>query len=426
MTIWHLVTREIAHQKLTVALVVLSVVVAVGLLVAQLTLLEAHDEKTRRILAEKQAALAGEMAVMQDDYRKIMKKIGFNLLILPGDQSLDDYYATGYSAKYMPEEYVGRLAASGIMTIRHLLPSIEQKIQWPEHGGRTVILAGTRGEVPFTHRAPREPMLLAVAPGQMVIGHGLAISLALEAGDSVELMGKKFRVSKVHPERGNRDDITVWIDLAQAQELLGQADKINAILALKCHCAGNDLSNIRQQLGRILPGTRVIEVSSRVVTRVEARDRAKHTAQNALVAERENRARLRAERESLAAWLIPLVLIGCAVWIGLLALGNVRQRRGEIGILRAIGLRAGQIFLVFLTKAFMLGVAGAVLGYAAGFMVGLVSGELSPGLESAGRLFDPLLLTMVLVFAPLLTVMASYIPALLAARQDPAEVLREE
>ena len=97
-------------------------------------------------------------------------------------------------------------------------------------------------------------------------------------------------MSEIYEERGNKDDITVWIDLAQAQQMFALQGKINAILALKCHCLGNELSQIRQDVARVLPETQVIEVDSKVVTRAEARDRAKAASHRALAAERASRA----------------------------------------------------------------------------------------------------------------------------------------
>ena len=426
MTLWRLVTREILHQKLNFALGICSVIVAAGVLVAELTLLDAHDERTGQIMAEKEAGTAEEMARMEDDYRQIMKKLGFNLLVLPAGQSLESYYATGYVTEYMPEEYVHRLAGSGLMTIRHLLPSIERKIAWPEQKGRSIILVGTRGEVPVTHLAPKEPMLLAVNPGEMKLGYQLAASLELKLGDRTRLLGENFLVSEIYEERGTKDDITVWIDLAQAQQMFALQGKINAILALKCHCLGNELSQIRQDVARVLPETQVIEVDSKVVTRAEARDRAKAASQRALAAERANRVRMRGEVGKFASWLIPMVIIGSTVWIALLALGNVRSRRNEIGILRAVGFRSVQILNIFLAKAVLLGLIGAFLGYLAGFTIGAASGELSPNAQTIARLFNPGLLLLVLFSAPLLSALASWIPALIAAGQDPAEVLREE
>ena len=116
MTLLHLITREILHHKLSFSLGLVSVIVAVGVLVGELTLLDTHDLQTQQILAEKEKKTKEEMNRLEDDYRKIMKELGFNLLILPKGQRLDNFYAEGYAAQYMPEEYVHRLSNSGVIT----------------------------------------------------------------------------------------------------------------------------------------------------------------------------------------------------------------------------------------------------------------------------------------------------------------------
>ena len=70
MTLWRLVSREIFHYKISFLIGLFSVVVAVGILVAELTLLDAHDMETRTILAEKEKKTIEEMRRMEDDYRK--------------------------------------------------------------------------------------------------------------------------------------------------------------------------------------------------------------------------------------------------------------------------------------------------------------------------------------------------------------------
>jgi hypothetical protein len=426
MNLWRLVTREIRYQKLNFSLGLLSVAAAAGVLVAVLTLLESHDRRTQHVLADKQAQTKAEMASLEDDYRQIMKKLGFNLLVLPAGQSLEEYYATGYVKEYMPEEYARKLAAAKLLTIQHILPCLEREIAWPEQGGRQVILAGTRGEAVMTGQTIKEPMQLPVAPGEIVVGCELARSLSLKPGDRLRLMGRQFTVSEVHAERGTRDDITLWIDLATAQRMLDKPGRINAILALKCLCEGNQLSNIRRDVARILPGTQVIEVDSKVVTRAEARERAGLAAQKALAAELDNRAKMRAELENFASWLSPVVILGAILWIGLLAFGNVRQRRGEIAVLRAIGVGSRRIMAIFLAKSVLLGLIGATAGYFAGLLAGLVSGELEPTPATAAGLFSPTVFLLVIIASTILCILAAWIPALVAGYQDPAEVLREE
>jgi hypothetical protein len=422
MTVWRLVLREISHRKLNFGLGLLSVLVAVACLTGALTLLDLHDLGTERIIAAKEAETRKQMAKLEDDYRKIMKQMGFNVLIVPKDQNLTDLYAENFASKYMPEEYATRLAQSKIVTIQHLLPSLQQKTKWPEQGDRTIIVIGTRGEVPIVHADAKKPILDAVAPGTIVLGHELHRGAKLKPGDQTKLLGREFTVSKCYPERGTKDDVTAWVNLKEAQELFDKRGLINGILALECVCAADSLAKIRAEIGGILPDTHVIEFASQAVARAEARQRAATVARESIEAEKLQRGRLRRAREEFAAWLVPVVMIACGVWIGFLMFGNVRERRAEIGVLRAIGLRSRQILLVFLSRALWMGLLGGVAGYAAGFCVG--TGFCEPGV--AARLFRPDLLALVLVAAPALAVIASWIPSVLAAQQDPAVVLREE
>jgi len=425
MRVGRLILREIRHRQLSFALGVLSVLVAVGTLVAELTILRKHEKRTDQLVAAKEAEVREKMAKLEEDYRKITLGMGFNILILPKDQNLSDLYADDYASKYMPEEYATRLAKSRVATINHVLPSLQQKVKWTEHE-RTILLMGVRGEV-YLQSKQQKPLLEPVAAGTMILGHELSANLRLQPGDKTRLLGREFTVNKVNDARGNKDDITVWINLAEAQELLGRQGQINAILALDCTCDTVDrLGRIRAEIQRILPDTQIIEFQSQALARAEARQRAASEARESVERERLSRDRLRRERESFAAVLVPLVMIGAAVWIGFLALANVRERRPEIAILRALGLRSAQILFIFLGKAVLTGLTGALLGYAAGATVGTFWTEAAGAARVTVPWLDPVRLMIVLATAPVLAALASWLPALLAAQQDPAEILSKE
>ncbi|HOW65899.1 MAG TPA: FtsX-like permease family protein [Candidatus Paceibacterota bacterium] len=425
MNLIHLVLREICHRKLNFSLGAVSVSLAVACLVAELAILQKHDARTEQIVSAKEAATREQMAKLEDDYRKVMLKMGFNVLILPKDQNLGDLYADDFGSKFMPEEYAARLAKSRVATINHVLPSLQQKVKWPEFE-RTVLLMGVRGEV-YIQSAQQKPLLDAVTPGTMILGHELARTLNLKAGEKTKFMGREFAVAKVNSERGNKDDITVWISLSEAQELLGKPGLINGILALDCTCDTlNRLGRIRPEIASILPDTQVIEYASQALTRAEARQRAAIEAQASIRREKEGRDKLRAEREALAAVLVPVVILGSSVWIGLLALANVRERRGEIGILRAIGLRTPQLLFIVLAKAGIIGFCGAGAGYVAGRTIGALWHE-TPDSSPLGIPFmDLRLFALILAAASLVALLASWLPAVHAAQQDPAVALREE
>jgi ABC-type lipoprotein release transport system permease subunit len=406
MTIWNLLIREIMHRKINFALAVFSVMVASALFIGSGALLEIH-----------QRYLTQEMAQLKDDTRKAMLKLGFNIVILPKDQNLGDWYADDYASKYMPEDYVHKLADSGIVTVRHFLPSLQQKIEWPEYK-RKINLVGARGEVPNLHKNPVKPMVQPVPPGTISLGYELHRSLEMKVGDTVELMGRKFTVHACHEERGNKDDITAWIYLAEAQELLDKEGKINAILALECLCTTDALPKIRQEISGILADTQVIERGSRAIARAEARNKVEEQARITI-----------GNEERLTSILRPVVLMACAIWIAVLGFTNVRARRVEIGIFRAIGIGSRQILILFLSRHLLLGAMGGALGFGAGVLSAVYFVAVREGVRVHAIETDISWAGLLLVSvagAATLSLIAGWIPALLATRQDPADVLREE
>ena len=434
MTVWRLVRKEIGHRRLNFVLAVAAVAVAVGVLTGHMILLQVHDLRTEATLTARQEAADQRLAVMEDDYRKYMKELGFNLLILPAEQDLTEFWTKGYGTHTMPERHVKKLADSGTNSMRHLLPLVQQRVLWPEQK-RRVILIGTRGEVPLKHRRPKEPMLLAVPPGQAVVGYELAADLELKPGDTITLLGADFVIAECQPERGSAEDVTIWVDLAGAQKLLSMPGEINAIEALKCFCPGDGADVLRAEVAQILPQTKVVLRQNAVTVRAKARARARAEHEAALAGEQAQRGELRAGREALAAVVVPLVIVGAAVWVGLLALSNVRQRRGEIGIFCALGLGAGQIHAVFLVKAVLIGLVGALLGYVAAFTVSAIGAR--SGAEAGAQagaelviapseLFDPIPFVAMVLATPVLAALATWVPATIAARMDPATVLARE
>ncbi len=193
---------------------------------------------------------------------------------------------------------------------------------------------------------------------------------------------------------------------------------------------------IRSEIAGILPETQVIERGTKATVRAEGRQKAKKLAEETLaIAKRETsatlaaaeagRLELRRGRERAAATTIPTVIFGSALLVAVLAFLNVRERRSEIGILRALGLGGGSVLQVFLAKASVIGLIGAVVGYPLGHVLATAWGESSLARGEGGSLFDPTLFGITLVAAPIVAITASWIPALLASQQDPADVLRD-
>jgi putative ABC transport system permease protein len=424
MNLLLLVLREIRHRALSFLLSVLAAAAAVGCLAAALAILREHQITTDRLLADKEAAMRDQLARHEDEVRKLTKDMGFNILILPKDLDLGRLYVDDAGDRTMPEEYAERLAKAGVVTINHVLPSLQRRVKWAERD-RTVFVMGVRGEV-LIQAAGQKPILEPAPPGTVWLGHELHRALGVKRGDAVTFLGRAFTVQRCQPEKGSKDDVTIWMNLAEAQDLLGMKGRINAILALECNCATMDrVGEIRGEVSKILPDTQVIEYQTQALARAEMRNRTAALARETIVREKANRDRLAAAKEAAAAVVVPLVLVACAVWIGFLAFANVRERRTEIGILRAIGVGTFRILALFLARAKLAGLLGAGAGYAAGLAAAAAWVPGDAMAEAVRGLASPRWIAAVLIAAPALAGLAAWLPAYGASRQDPADVLRE-
>lgn len=406
-----LLLAEIGYRKLHFALSAGAVVAAVALVVAAPVLLDGYGRQTR-----------SELARLENETRKLMRDMGFNLMIVHKDVNMSDFWAEDFAAADMPLEYVHRLASDRRLTlVTHLVATLQKKIEFE---GRKVLLVGYLPEVPESHQAQtafaqrwqeqKKPMGYDIARGTVFLGHELARGRS--PGEMVKVLDREFAIARVLPEQGSKEDITIAMHLSDAQALMGldRPPRINQIMALGCNCAGSDLPNIRRQLETILPDTRVTEFRSIALARAEQRGQVARS-----------RAEVEETLQTLAGVVTPAVVLAAAVWVGLLALVNVRERRTEIGILRAVGKPTGAIAALFLGKAALVGLSGAVVGAALGVAVGRWVGAGVLGVPDEYFRVPLAVGLAALAGAPVVSILAAYLPTLVAVGQDPAVVLRD-
>jgi len=378
MKIILMLLREIRYRKLNFVLGLVSVVVAVGLFVAVLTMSDASQRETTRL----------------------MRDMGFNILVVPRNTDMADFWSEDFAKEEMPEEYVYRLARSRNIMVRHIVATLQKKITWRD---RKVLLTGVLPEAPMRDKEDKRPMGYSIPRGRVYVGFELARSPKVKDGDIVDILGKDFVVERCLQESGSKDDVRIYAHLHDVQELLGKPGKINAIEALGCRCEGSRLATIRKSVAEALPDTNVTEFRSIAVARAETRKMV----------------------EKYAAFLIPALFLVCAVWIGFLSLSNVRERTQEIGILRAIGFGSGRIAALFLGRAVLQGLIGAVAGFALGTTLALWFGPEIFRLTATKISPAFVLLWWSAICSPALCALASYLPTIVAVTQDPGVILRE-
>lgn len=383
MHIRTLIARELWHHRGNTFLALLGLAIASGMLVAVHMTSNAAERETRRV----------------------MRDLGFNLRILPGETDMEHFWATGYSDKTLPQESVDRLAKShGVfLTFNHLTPSLERHFSV---GGRDVLLTGL-GSAIVGPGEGKQPMGFKMTDGQLFIGFNVGQRLQVRRGDPLELGGKQFTVERVLAESGTEDDVRIFSSLSDAQTLLGLPGQINEIKAIDCLCLTGDddpLSQLREVVGKILPEAMVLQLR----TMADARARQRQMA------------------ERLAKFAVPVALVATAAWVGLLALLNVRERRPEIGLWRALGYSTPHIAGLFLGRHLLLGVIAGILGFGMGTALALQFGPRIFQVTAGSLAPNFSLLVWALVLTPLFALLASFLPAMRAVAQDPADTLRND
>jgi putative ABC transport system permease protein len=100
---------------------------------------------------------------------------------------------------------------------------------------------------------------------------------------------------------------------------------------------------------------------------------------------------------------------------------SVRERRREIGVLKALGATSAQVCLLFLLEA----VAYALLGGVLGILVGEIVVRLTGAWIGIWAVISPALLPLAVGFATLIGLFFGVAPAWRAARMAPVDALRQ-
>jgi len=346
---------------------------------------------------------------------RLMRNMGMNLRIVPRQTDMTAFWDKRFSDYTIPQEHVKVLAHHKKFTANHLLATLTRKVSVRRNGREfQVLLTGIAPEY-FPPGKEKPSMSFEIERGRVYVGYQLAQDMQLQRGETLEIGGKQLVVERCLAETGTPegDDIRIQCNILDAQEILDLPDQINEIKAIDCMClevvSGESreetVLRLRSELQKALPDIEVFQWQTLAQIRHDQR----------LMMQR-----------YFATLVLPSVAVVCVLWIGVLTMINVRERRQEIGILRALGYGGGKVASLFLGKALLIGLIGAGLGFLLGTELALTFGpqvfrETAKGIKP---LYD--LLIWSLLAAPMCASLASFVPTMIAVTQDPAQTLREE
>lgn len=376
------------------------------------------------------ATLIIVMAVMNGFRKELLDKIlGLNghLLVQPLESPLTDW-------KVVAERI------STVQGVRLAAPIVEgQALATSPFGATGVLVRGIRSEdltnITSIARNIKQGTLEGFDEGQgLAIGRRLADTLSLRAGDSVTIVAAKgavtpmgtmprtktYRVAAVFEiGMSEYDAAFVFMPITEAQAYFNRP---NDVTAIEVYTTDPDrIDEFRKS---------VTEAAGRPIFMVDWRQR-NATFFNALQVER-----------NVMFLILTLIVLVAALNIisGLIML--VKDKGGDIAILRTMGVSQGSIMRVFLITGASIGVVGTVIGFLVGtvicmnieairrFISWLTNTELfSPELYFLSKLpaeMDAGETFAVVLMALTLSLLATLYPSWRAARLDPVEALRYE
>lgn len=246
-----------------------------------------------------------------------------------------------------------------------------------------------------------------------VITAGLADTLGLKLGDEIPLPTAqglvRFKIVGIRPAQTLPGNEPVYINLAQAQKVLGLPNRINTVEANYNTTDTTRRAQIEQTLHNLLGADYQfggLGTSSELFASIQT----SQTIFNVL-------------------GLLALFMGGFIIFNTFRTI--VAERRRDIGMLRAVGASRRTIISLFLTEGLAQGIIGVTLGIVVGYFVGAGITELmGSALEQflhvkiGAPVVEPSLFIITIVLGLGVTLASGLIPAWNASRVSPLEALR--
>lgn len=299
------------------------------------------------------------------------------------------------------------LSESQVRDVRSLVATAEVV---PQKSGQTVLTANGEEQRVGVTGVTQASALYTASEGEIpdqlrsgaLVSSSIADELGLEIGDPVKYDGELYRVRAI---------------LEPQQGLGGGSSLVLPISAISDQDYYSSVTIVAED------GEEAQEIADTIEGQLNHREEVVSATTMASIQESVNSLMGTLNLALLGIGSISLVV--AAVSILNVMLMSTIERRGEIGVLRAVGIRRSEVLRMILAEAAFLGVIGGAIGALVSLVVGLVLNEVlfgDPSLVFQWGSAQYLLYGF--TFAVVASVLSGLYPAWKAANERPVETLR--
>jgi len=342
--------------------------------------------------------------------------------------------------RFMPvQEYIrdsGKVAAAigAIPELKGKLKTVEERIRFSvilasgDNTKTTLCVAGdpvAEKGLLMLDRSIKEGAYLS-APGDAIIGSGLAKDLGLKLGGELDVVTqkadyglgfKKFKVAGIFTTNINSLDGDLFqVSLDDARDLLGMDGGATQIIVMLDDYADADRYAPVVEAGLETAGFSDLSTISWTKSGPFAS--------------------LMVFVTVLYNWIYVIIAFLGAFVIANVMMMAVLERKKEIGILKAMGMPPREILGLFLMEGSMLGLLGSIAGVVLGLVFDLVFSKVGMDFSNAMASFswpmdnmvyttvDPLAALLLLLLGVAVAAVIAFLPSRSAAKMDPVEAIR--
>ena len=399
--------RGIMHRKLRSWLTVIGVFIGITAVVALISiglgLERSITQQVENVFGYNSFLIVGKEAFQSR--RGTTEEISVDLDVIEQVPGVTAVAAVRSESGFVKGPTVGGKSVQGFLPVTGLSPTLVTEFK------------SFLGDVNF------EPGGRFFTPGErdvVILGSKAASQLHATLGTTVEIENHPFRVIGIFApshdsggfsfglgKSGNAD--TLFVPFAQMDELFGKSDKV--LLTLVKTANGADVDEVADRVKNALRDAGDKDVSTVTYSDINRQ--------------------ISTVMGSVSGFLAGIA--GISLLVGGVGVMNtmytaVLERTREIGVMKAIGARRGQILMIFLIESGLMGLVGGIVGVIFGLGLSSVVAAVIRGYFNVEihTVASPLLIISTLTFSFLLGAFAGWMPARRAAKLPVVDALRYE